>query len=72
MSDLKNDFNTNIDKSLPISLNYDHHNVNVRNEITKKIRKFYLNGGKLTTETEQNVTNVCKLYTLLVICFLVT
>lgn len=65
LPELYSDFNANTDKALPVALNYNHHGKDVQNTITKNIREFYFNNGKLSKETHQNLTNVsiCPYYT---------
>lgn len=57
-SDLFDEFIEKVDYALPIIFYYDHHNLNVQKEITKKIKEFYF-GNELTREKALNVTNVC-------------
>lgn len=47
-----------LDKALPISLNYDHHPLNVQQTITEKIASFYFKNKQLAPENHQNLTNV--------------
>lgn len=59
MPHLYQDFNENLDKALELALYFDHHPENVRNAIGYSIKKYYFNGGRLSEETHQNLTNVC-------------
>lgn len=57
-TELTVDLLKNWDKALPISLYYDHHNYEKQQEITERINDFYFNNQKLTTKTQQNITNL--------------
>lgn len=51
------DFSKNLEKVLPIALNYDHHSRSVQEWMTKQVNKFYFDNN-LTRESVTNVTNV--------------
>lgn len=57
-SELTNDLLKNWNRALPISLYYDHHSHAKQHEITNKINEFYFSNQKLTTLTQQNLTNL--------------
>lgn len=56
--ELTTDLLKNWEIALPISLYYDHHSDEKQNEITNEINEFYFQNQKLTTETQQNLTNL--------------
>lgn len=56
--ELTNDLLKNWDRALPISLYYSHHSIERQQEITTKINEFYFKNQKLTTSTQQNLTNL--------------
>lgn len=56
--ELTNDLLKNWNRALPISLYYDHHSHAKQHEITSKINEFYFSNQKLTTSTQQNLTNL--------------
>uniref|UniRef100_A0A182NR34 Carboxylic ester hydrolase n=1 Tax=Anopheles dirus TaxID=7168 RepID=A0A182NR34_9DIPT len=56
--ELRKSLNDHWDDALPISLFYDHHELDRQRQITTEINNFYFNNQKLVKETEQNLTNV--------------
>lgn len=54
------DFAKNLEKALPVALNYDHHSRSVQEWMTKQISQFYFDNN-LTRESVTNVTNVSAL-----------
>lgn len=58
LSDRTVDLMKNWARALPISLYYDHHSRDIQQEITQKINEFYFKNQKLTTSTQQNLTNL--------------
>lgn len=56
---LLEDFRERFKEILPITLNYDHHSAEIRNEITMKISEFYFEGKHdWTKENHHNLTNL--------------
>lgn len=57
-SDLTADLLKSWNRALPISLYYNHHSVEKKQEMTRKINEFYFKNQKLTLNTQQNLTNL--------------
>ncbi|CAH1730140.1 unnamed protein product [Chironomus riparius] len=56
--DLREELLKNWEKALSTSLYYDHHDSQKQEEITKKIDEFYFNNQRLTSNNNQNLTNL--------------
>lgn len=56
--ELTSDLLKNWDRALPISLYYDHHGAEKQEHFTRRINEFYFKNQKLTSNTQQNFTNL--------------
>uniref|UniRef100_A0A182QQQ3 Carboxylic ester hydrolase n=1 Tax=Anopheles farauti TaxID=69004 RepID=A0A182QQQ3_9DIPT len=56
--ELRESLNDHWNDALPVSLYYDHHDLDRQRQITNQINNFYFNNQQLVKATEQNLTNL--------------